>query len=57
MKPLYCPSPSLPLLYTRSDIIGHVAQEATEMQDFLFLATTLVFFVIAVGYTYACDRL
>jgi len=27
------------------------------MQDFLFLAATLVFFVIAVGYTYACDRL
>ena len=27
------------------------------MQDFLFLATTLVFFVIAIGYTYGCDRL
>jgi len=27
------------------------------MQDFLFLAATLVFFVIVVGYTYACDRL
>jgi len=27
------------------------------MQDFLFLAATLVFFVIAVGYTYACARL
>jgi len=27
------------------------------MQDFLFLATTVVFFVIAIGYTYGCDRL
>ena len=35
----------------------HVAQEAAEMQDFLFLATTLVFFAIAIGYTYGCDRL
>ena len=34
-----------------------VAKEATGMQDFLFLATTLVFFVIAIGYTYGCDRL
>ena len=27
------------------------------MQDFLFLATVLVFFVITIGYTYGCDRL
>jgi len=27
------------------------------MQDFLFLATTVAFFVIAIGYTYGCDRL
>jgi len=27
------------------------------MQDFLFLGTVLVFFVIAIGYTYGCDRL
>jgi len=27
------------------------------MQDFLFLGTVLIFFVIAIGYTYGCDRL
>ena len=27
------------------------------MQDFLFLGTVLVFFVVAVGYTYGCDKL
>lgn len=27
------------------------------MQDILFLVTTLLFFVIAIGYTYGCDRL
>lgn len=27
------------------------------MQDFAFLTITLVFFVIAIGYTYGCDRL
>ena len=28
-----------------------------DMEDFWFLATTLAFFVIAIGYTYGCDRL
>jgi len=27
------------------------------MLDFLFLATTVAFFAIAIGYTYGCDRL
>lgn len=27
------------------------------MQDFLFLGTVLVFFVVAIGYTYGCARL
>lgn len=34
-----------------------VAKEATGMQDVLFLATTLAFFVLVIGYTYGCDRL
>jgi len=41
----------------KSDIISSVAEEATGMQDVLFLATTLVFFAIAIGYTYGCGRL
>lgn len=28
-----------------------------DMQDFLFLGTVLVFFVIAIGYTYGCAKL
>jgi hypothetical protein len=35
----------------------HFTHEEEIMQDFLFLATTVVFFVIAIGYAYACDRL
>jgi len=27
------------------------------MQDFLFLGAVLIFFAIAAGYTYGCDRL
>ena len=27
------------------------------MQDILFLLTTILFFVIAIGYTHGCDRL
>ena len=27
------------------------------MQDFWFLITAVLFFVIAIGYTYGCDRL
>jgi len=27
------------------------------MQDFWFLAVTLVFFAAAIGYTYGCDKL
>ncbi len=53
------PPGSLHLLYTKSDRIkmsGNEAEEAV-MQDFLFLGTVLVFFVIAIGYTYGCDRL
>ncbi len=36
--------------------VQNLAREAL-MQDFLFLGTVLVFFAIAVGYTYGCDRL
>jgi len=32
-------------------------REAAGMQDFLFLLTTILFFVIAIGYTYGCDQL
>lgn len=32
-------------------------REAAGMQDILFLLTTILFFAIAIGYTYRCDRL
>jgi len=27
------------------------------MADFAFLAITVVFFIVSIGYTYGCDRL
>jgi len=27
------------------------------MQDFAFLAVTLLFFVLSIGYTFGCDKL
>jgi len=32
------------------------AKEAT-MVDFWFVMTTVVFFAVAIGYTYGCDKL
>lgn len=31
--------------------------EETDMADFWFLALTLLFFVVALGYTFGCDKL
>jgi len=50
---------ALPLLYkffTRNQVPSARTKEAV-MQDFLFLGAVLIFFAIAVGYTYGCDRL
>ena len=58
-KPLYSLPPSLHRLYMQSDTIGSGRDKAQEasMQDFWFLAITLAFFALALGYTHGCDRL
>jgi hypothetical protein len=38
-------------------LISAHRQEHTEMMDVVMLAIGLVFFVLSVGYCYACDRL
>lgn len=53
---LYFIFPLLYKFFTRNQVPSSSAKE-TLMQDFLFLGTVVVFFVIAVGYTYGCDRL
>ena len=63
LRILYVARPLLNTFFIRNRIRWNRAkvsqQNAWEgiMQDFLFLGTVLVFFVIAIGYTYGCDRL
>jgi hypothetical protein len=55
---LYAPNPLLHSSFIPKRIpYYHFTHEEEIMQDFLFLATTVVFFAIAIGYADACDRL
>ena len=38
-------------------IVGRVFAGSTAMLDLIMLAMGLAFFVLAIGYAYACDRL